>query len=129
MQSAEYQTIARNLPGDENWEGSFYERLAEHGVWDEHEFWLIHREIVELAARFSDKADIDKKFAYSVILLYSKIDALVTANFNVDDAYVITGLTAEEIFLHKERLDHAVLSVFSGAIMPESAFDLANPLL
>jgi len=121
--------ILRNLPGNANWEGSFYERLSEHGVWDAAEFWKLHLALVITATNFAAHAQISRPLASSVATLQARVSNLIAAHYDANDAFQIHNLTAAELNAFSERFEHAVLSVFSGAVLPESSYELVNPLV
>lgn len=121
--------IYRNLPGNPNWEGSFYEKLTEHCVWDADEFWKLHFDLTQ-AAKISNQSDqIDRELALWVCMLQTKVFRLVCAHFNQNDVFKISNLASEEIYQFIERFEMAVIGVFSGEVLSESAFDLCNPLI
>ena len=49
--------LTRNVPGNPDWIGSFYETLSEHGVWNENEYRVLIRELQSLADKNKDKND------------------------------------------------------------------------
>ena len=129
LKSPACENIFRNLPGNPKWEGSFYEQLSEHGRWDIDEFWILHLAITQTAKSLKQSDLIEKKLALNVVVLQSRIDQLFVAHFNKNDAYEILDLSVDELFAFKERFDLAVMGVFSGEVLPESSFELTNPLL
>lgn len=124
-----YQTVLRNLQGGDNWKGSFYEQLAEFGRWDLHEFWLLHREITVISREISKNLSRNKDAVFAIITIYQKINNLILSNFDANDEYSILCVDNNDLLAYKERLDLAVLSLFSGEIYPESSFDIMNPLI
>ncbi|MFZ6643351.1 hypothetical protein ACO0LL_26755 [Undibacterium sp. TC4M20W] len=132
-----FEDICRNLPGNTNWPGSFYEQLAEHGIWNTKEFWLLHRDLVLAANKLRDVGSVDKQFALTIVRLQATVDRLFSAHFDENDVFKIlaidnelgTVLNSDELHAFKERFDLAVTGVFSGEIFPEYAFELVNPLL
>ncbi|ABI39371.1 hypothetical protein Shewmr4_2300 [Shewanella sp. MR-4] len=122
------QELERNIPGHSNWEGSFFERLTEYGEWDHKAFWLLHRELVELA-QLADENPVDRNLAYMLLYLQQRVLNLVAAHFAENDVFKITNLKGEQLYEFKERFDMAVLGVITGEVLPESSFDLVNPLL
>jgi Immunity protein 41 len=124
-----YENILRNLPGNPRWEGSFYEQLTEHGRWDIDEFWILHLALTEAAIALSQSDMIKKEIALSVVTLQSKVSHLLIAHFNENDVFEISNLSVDELIDFRERFYLAVISVFSGEVIPESSFDLANPLI
>jgi hypothetical protein len=120
--------LYRNLPGSQDWEGSFYERLVEYGVWDDAEFWKLHSDLIRIAQAI-DGDTIEREIALAVMRLYIKISSLISAHFRPNDIYSIEDLSELQISARKERLDLAVIGVFSGEILGEERFDLRNPLL
>lgn len=120
--------LERNIPGHSNWEGSFFERLTEYGEWDHEAFWRLHQELVELAQR-ADKNPVDRDLAYMLLYLQQRVLNLVASHFAKNDVFKITNLKGEQLYEFKERFDMAILGVITGEVLPESSFDLVNPLL
>ena len=120
--------LERNIPGHSNWEGSFFERLTEYGEWDQEAFWYLHKELVELAQR-ADEHSVDRELAYMLLYLQQRVLNLVAAHFAKNDVFNITNLKGEQLYEFKERFDMAILGVITGEVLPESSFDLVNPLL
>jgi hypothetical protein len=121
------RTIYKNLPEHPEWEGSFYEKLAEYGIWDADEFWKLHFDLVQAAKKNNDSESINRKFALIVVTLYSKINNLISSHYNKNDVFQISNLTPDELLAFKERLDHSIIGVFSGEVIAESLYDLTNP--
>lgn len=124
-----HRELLRNLPGNPDWEGSFYERLTEYGVWEIPEFWRLHLDLINIATANACKSLIDRELALYVVTLHLKIQNLIVAHYNVNDIFKIKNLNQEHLYQFQERLEHAVASVFSGEVLPESAYELVNPLL
>jgi hypothetical protein len=124
-----YAQIFRNLPGNPNWEGSFYEKLTEHGNWCIEEFWKLHLDLVEAAQIQAHAVTIDRELALAVATLYARISNLVSAHYNINDVFQIGNLSENELLNFTERLEHAILGVFSGRVIPESSYDVSNPLV
>lgn len=120
--------IFRNLPGNPNWEGSFYEQLTEYGIWNSDEFWKLHLALTEAALRPTGSEFIDRKVALAVATLQAEISRLVSAHYDANDVFEIKNLTPTDLHAFYERFEHAVLSVYSGEVLPESSYDLVNPL-
>jgi hypothetical protein len=121
--------IFRNLPANPDWEGSFYEQLTEHGDWNIVEFWKLHLDLVEVARSEDLSTGVSRELALAVATLFAKIKNLISAHYNVNDVFQINNLSADELFAFSERLEHAVLGVFSGQVLAESSYDLTSPLL
>lgn len=123
-----YKNLFRSLPGNDSWEGSFYERLVEYGIWDEQEFWKFHKDLIDIA-KLMNHRKVEWDIATAVVRLYVKIASLISSHFNANDIFKIQNLTDSELLEFYERLDLAVVGAFSGEILDESRFDLRNPLL
>ena len=121
--------LNRNLPGNPNWVGSFYEKLTEYGEWDIDEFWKLHSEIIEISVNSKSQDKIDRALAANLVTLLIKVLNLIEAHFNIKDVFRIENLDDDSIFNYKERFVSAVNSVFSGEVLPESSFTLTNPLI
>lgn len=127
--SVMYTQIFRNLLGNSEWIGSFYERLADHGDWCIDEFWQLHKELVDIARSGSDSPSIERKLASAVVTLQAKISNLISAHYDANDVFTIRNLSSDELLAFRERLDHAVTGFFSGEVIAESAYELTNPLI
>ena len=123
-----YKNLFRNLPGNDSWEGSFYERLVEYGIWDEQEFWKFHKDLIDIA-KLTKHRKVEWDIATAVVRLYVKIASLISSHFNANDIFKIQNLSDSEILEFYERLDLAVVGAFSGEILDESRFDLRNPFI
>ena len=123
-----FDEIQRNLPGSSDWQGSFYEQLTEHGLWSMGEFWKLHLCLVETAHSFRFKP-VARNQALAVVTLQGKIMNLVAAHYDQNDAFFIRNLAPNELHAFVERFQHAVLSVFSGEVIPEASYDIVNPLI
>ncbi|MCP1575214.1 hypothetical protein J2S30_003593 [Herbaspirillum rubrisubalbicans] len=126
--SRSYKHLFRNLPGSRNWEGSFYEKLVEYGIWDEYEFWKFHKDLIDIAKLIENRT-VERDIATAVVVLYVKIASLISSHFNANDIFKIQNLSDSQILEFNERLDLAVVGAFSGEILEERRFDLRNPLL
>jgi hypothetical protein len=124
----DYVNLYRNLPGNPDWEGSFYERLVEYGIWDEAEFWKLHSDLIRVA-QMNESQVIERDIATAVMRIYIKISSLISAHFRPNDIFSIEDLSEIQISGYKERLDLAVIGAFSGEILDERRFDLRNPFL
>jgi hypothetical protein len=124
-----YVQIFRNLPGNPGWEGSFYERLVEYGDWSIVEFWRLHFDLVSAARSEALSAGMSRELALAVATLFAKITNLVSAHYNVNDVFRIKNLSSDDLLAFTERLEHAVLGVFSGQVIAESSYELTSPLI
>ncbi len=125
----DYAVILKNLPVSPDWEGSFYHQLSEYGRWATDEFWILHLALSRSASRLAQIDNVPKKFALEIVTLQSKVDRLLTAHFDPNDVFEIGNLSISELHAFKERFDSVIVAVFSGEVLPESSFDLANPLI
>ncbi|MBC3920765.1 hypothetical protein H8L32_25085 [Undibacterium sp. CY18W] len=119
-----FENISRNLPGNANWKGSFYEQLTECGIWDKHAFWMLHKDLVLAADKLKNLSSVDKELASAIVRLQSNVDRLFAAHFNKNDVFKIVNLSTDDMYALKERFDMAVIGVFSGAVPPEDAVEL-----
>ena len=124
-----YPELARNMPGNANWEGSFYERLTEYGEWNEEAFWKLHREFIEVAKSVNDESYVNKQLVHMLMFIQQRVLNLIAAHFNVNDSFQISNLSVDLVHEFKERFEMAVIGVVTGEVFSESSFDLKNPLL
>ena len=124
-----FDELQRNLPGNPNWEGSFYEQLTEHAVWDVDAFWQLHLYLVQSAAAQSGSGLVNRDLALAIVTLQGKVMTLVSAHYDANDVFKIRNIHPETLHSFVERFQHAMLAVISGEVLPESSYDLVNPLL
>lgn len=122
------EQIWRNLPTHSGWEQSFLGRLAEDSEWNVDEFWILHAALLEVANSAKDSQVIDRDLALAVSILQQRVLRSVAAHYDPNDVLTIKGITAEDLYLFRERFEMAILGVFSGEVMSEASFDLVNPL-
>jgi hypothetical protein len=124
-----FECIYENLPGHPKWEGTFYERLVEYGEWNISAFWQLHLALIQAAKVEPQLGLIDRTLASSIFRIYSRVSGLIACHFDQNDSFNITNLSYDEIHEYKERLELAVAGFFSGEVIPESSFDLKNPMI
>ncbi len=121
--------LEKNMPGQSNWEGSFYERLIEYGEWDAKAFWELHLNLLNIANRQDPHLQVDRELAYMLLYIQQRILNLISAHFDNNDVFKISNLSSEQVYEFKERFEMAILSAISGEVLAESSFDLVNPLV
>ena len=124
-----HSELERNIPGNINWEGSFYERLTEYGEWDSKSFWVLHLELLNIAKTKNNDLNVEKDLAYMLLYLQQRILTLISAHFTSSDVFEIVNINTEQLYEFKERFEIAVLGAISGEVLPETSFDLVNPLV
>ncbi len=124
-----HSELLRNIPGNPNWEGSFYERLTEYGEWDSKSFWILHLDLLNIAKQQISDRPIERELAYMLLLLQQKVLTLISAHFTKNDVFQIDNINTEQLYEFKERFEMAILGAISGEVLPESSFDLVNPLV
>jgi len=124
-----HSEIVRNIPGNLNWEGSFYERLTEYGEWDSKSFWVLHLDLLNIAKQQVTNQPVERELAYMLLLLQQKVLTLISAHFAKNDVFKIVNINTEQLYEYQERFKMAILGAISGEVLPESSFDLANPLV
>lgn len=127
--SEKYPELARNIPGNAEWEGSFYERLTEYGEWNEAAFWKLHQELIEIAKSVNGEIYVSRHLMHMLVFIQERVLNLISAHLNVDDAFEISNLSVDSIYQFKERFQMAIIGVVTGEVLPESSFDLENPLM
>ena len=121
--------IERYCANHPDWEGSFSERLYEYCEWNSSEFWKLHKALIELAVWLTDKEQIDKRLVGRIIGIQKSVWSMVAAHFNKNDTVKLKGVTDEQLHEFMERFDLAIQGISSGEVLPESSFDLVNPLI
>jgi hypothetical protein len=124
-----HSELFRNIPGNSNWEGSFYERLTEYGEWDSKSFWVLHLDLLNIAKQQISNQPVERELAYTLLQLQQKVLSLISANFAKDDVFNISNINTEQLYEFQERFEMAILGAISGEVLPESSFDLVNPLV
>ena len=105
--------LTRNVPGNPDWIGSFYETLSEHGVWSENEYRILIRELKSLADKNKDEKLIEKTLPKLLLILQAKVLNLISSHFDRNDVYEISNLNMDEVLDKKEEFVLAVQSVVS----------------
>ena len=124
-----HSELLRNIPGNSNWEGSFYERLTEYGEWDSKSFWALHLDLLNIAKQQITNQPVDRELAYMLLLLQQKVFTLTSAHFTKIDVFEISNINSEQLYEFQERFNMAILGAITGEVLPESSFDLVNPLV
>ena len=124
-----HSELERNMPGQSNWEGSFYERLTEYGEWDSESFWVLHLELLNIASNQDVNLPINRELAYMLLYLQQRVLNLISAHFTENDGFEISNINSEEIYEFKERFEMAILGAITGELLAETSFDLVNPLV
>ncbi|MGF1740301.1 immunity 41 family protein [Vibrio profundum] len=121
--------IERYSSAHPDWEGSFSERLYEYCEWNVTEFWKLHKSLVELAIWLRGEDKIDKQLVGRILGIQKSVWTMVAAHFNENDVVRLKGVTDEQLHEFVERFDLAITGISSGKVLPESRFDLINPLI
>jgi len=123
-----HSELERNIPGNSNWEGSFYERLTEYGEWDINAFWRLHFDLLNIAQNQDTALLVDRELAYRLLYLQQRVLTLISSHFSKDIEWEISNINSEQIYEFTERFEMAILGAISGEVLPEASFDLVNPL-
>ena len=121
--------LERNIPNHPNWEGSFYEKLTECGEWNIDSFWLLHIELLNIAKKQKLDLPVERELSYMLLLIQQGLLGLIAAHFTKNDVFEISNIDNELLYEFKERFELAILGAITGEVLPETSFDLANPLL
>ena len=121
--------LKRNIPGNPDWEGSFYERLTEYGEWDSTSFWILHLELLNIARQQDVNLPAERDLAYMLLFLQQRVLSLISAHFKKNDVFQICDINTEQLYAFKERFEMAILGAVSGEVLPETSFELVNPLV
>ncbi|TQF70040.1 Imm41 family immunity protein [Pseudoalteromonas luteoviolacea] len=124
-----YSELIRNIPGSSNWVGSFYERLIEYGEWDSSAFWELHLDLLNIAKQQVMNEPVERELVYMLLKLQQNVLNLICAHFAEEDVFEICNINNEQLYEFSERFKMAILAAISGEILPESSFDLTNPLI
>ncbi|MCG7490195.1 immunity 41 family protein [Vibrio sp. Of14-4] len=124
-----YSELERNIPGHANWEGSFYERLSEYGEWDSETFWVLHSELLDIAKKQDLHSPVIRELAYMLLYIQQRVLNLISAHFAENDFFEISNIDTEQLYEFRERFEMAILGTITGKVLPETSFDLVNPLI
>jgi hypothetical protein len=122
------ERIFANLPSSLEWPTSFLGRLVEDCIWDKEQFWRLHLALLTVAESAQASSVLDRELSLAVMRLQARVLGALSAHYCSDDLFKISNLADRELRDYAERFEHATLSVFSGEILPESSYDLQNPL-
>jgi Immunity protein 41 len=123
------QELERNMPNHENWEGSFHERLTEYGEWNADAFWLLHIDLLNIAKNAKPETLVERDLAYMLLYIQQRVLKLITAHFVKKDVFKIKNIPVAQLYEYKERFEMAIIGAVTGVVLPESSFDLVNPLV
>ena len=121
--------LQRNIPGHPNWEGSFYEILTEYAEWNHDAFWRLHLELTEIAQAVDQNQPVDRALALNLLTLQEKVMHLQVCHHDPKDSYVIQNISRDQLRDFMERFDYAIRGALSGEVLPETKFELINPLI
>ena len=124
-----FPELERNMPGHPHWEGSFFERLTEYGEWNACEFWKLHLELLSIAKNSNYELLVERKLSHMLLYIQQRILNLISANFNKNDIFKISNISTEQLYEYRERFEMAIISAITCEVLPESSFDLVNPLV
>ena len=124
------QEIYRNMPGDGSpeWEKSFYGYLAEYGEWDIDKFWVFHKALINIAKQVDFEQPIERELAYALIYIQERVLTIVSSHFS-DNEFSFTSIEDSTLYDALDRFELALKGAITGEVIPESSFDLVNPLL
>ena len=111
------------------WIGSFFEKLIEYGVWDEDEFWKLHKNLVGIAVALKNDVTVEKSLLSLLLRIQKCLNDYLIYHLDKESSYSIKNVSTEKLFQFIERFDSAIISIGTGEIIPEVSFDLKNPLL
>lgn len=123
--------IFKNLPGDGSveWEDTFYGYLSEHGEWDVEKFWVLHKALILLGRSVQKDLTVDRSLAHALLYIQQHVLTHVASHSDPRVDWKIESLNDDQLYEYTERFELAILGAISGELLPESSFDLVNPLL
>jgi hypothetical protein len=124
-----YLELMKNLPSHPDWCSSFYGKLAEDGEWNVDAFWRLHVDLLQIAKDFHNEECISRELLYALIYVQNGVLNSIVYNLSKKDAFKIINIDENSIMKFKERFDSAMICIGAGDILPETSFDLVNPLL
>ncbi|WP_104403509.1 Imm41 family immunity protein [Vibrio penaeicida] len=131
MSNHSVDEILKNVPGDgsPDWEHTFYGRLSEYGEWDVQKFWTLHRALIEVGVLVKESTSVDRNLVYALLYIQNGVLVHVSSHFDSRVSWKVESIDDEELQEYAERFQLAILGAISGDIIPESSFELVNPLL
>ncbi|PQJ60651.1 hypothetical protein BTO10_14995 [Vibrio chagasii] len=131
MSNPPVDEIYKNVPGDgsPDWEHTFYGHLSEYGEWDIEKFWIFHKALIEVGMLVKEGTSVDRNLAYALLYIQHGVLVHIGSHFNSRVSWKFESIDDEELRDYAERFQLAILGAISGDIVPESSFDLINPLI
>jgi len=105
--------LNKNIPGNPDWIGSFYETLTEYGEWDSEKYQILLNALKELSENNKEQKTIDRELTKTLLILQAKVLNLISSHFDENDIYKISNLNTDEILDKKEEFELTVLSIVS----------------
>ena len=105
-----YEELFRNLPSDKNWEGSFYETLTEHGIWDEIEFSKLEFCLCAINAQMESSKILDARIVRALLELQQRISRCIQSHYDRKDIFKISNVSEEQLYDLVERFELAFWS-------------------
>ncbi|MCX7553110.1 Imm41 family immunity protein [Marinicella sp. S1101] len=123
--------IFRNMPGDgsDEWEKTFFGFLSEFGDWHVEKFWVFHKALIDIGKKVDKKGSVDRELSYALLYIQDSVLTHIASHFDPAIDWQFTSIAGEEIYGFKERFELAILGAISGEVIPETSFDLINPLI
>jgi hypothetical protein len=119
------QIIARNFPGPGHAATSFLGRLHEDRVWDADEYWKLEYALYQL----SNESPQSRITTWHVFRIFSVAFSTLSCHFDPNDEFQVEGLSNDDIYELRERMQLVFEGYFSGSMPEQSIFQVQNPLL
>ena len=131
MKNESLNEIFRNMPGNgsDEWEKTFYGHLSEFGEWNIEKFWVFHKALVTIGKQVEEGTEVNRNLAHTLLYIQQRVLTHVASHFNPAIDWQFESINDEQIYEYIERFELAILGAISGEVIPESSFDIVNPLL
>jgi hypothetical protein len=84
---------------------------------------------LNIAKQQNPDVPVDKDLAYMLLYLQQRVLTLIASHSTNKDSFKICNIDNDQLCEFEERFNMAIFGVISGNLLPETSFDLANPLI
>jgi len=121
-------TLLANFPHSTEFrEDSFVASWHEKALFDQQQYWMLEKEIVDLCTE-SKTTSISRDIAWPLTRIFSYIMMSIQAHYDVNDSFRIGNLNDEQMRNFRDRFQQLVEGFFSGTLNRCSDFSNTNPM-
>lgn len=97
---------------------SFVGRLHEDAIWDDEEYFKLENYLYEECEKYSGQDDLPRHVFWPAMRIYSYLSSSIGCHFDPNDVFELEGLSSEQIYNRRERLELVFEGFFKGE-MPD----------